>query len=161
LTTPYSPQQNGVVESRNQTIMEAARCMLKAKSLPEIFWGEAVNCALYLLNRTSSKSVEGKTPYELWVGNKPSVHHLRTFGCVAHVKVVKPNLKKLEDRSKAMIFVGYEPGSTAYRCYDPHTKCVHISRDVVFDEDASWDWAENQIVTTDSKFSIEGHSEDF
>jgi hypothetical protein len=49
----------------------------------------------------------------LWVGNRPSVHHLRTFGCVAHVKVVKANLKKLEDISKAMIFVGYEPGSAA------------------------------------------------
>jgi hypothetical protein len=61
------------------------------------------------------------------------VHHLRTFGCVVHVKVVKSNLKKLKDRSKAMIFVGYELGSATYRCYDPHTKCVHIGRDVVFD----------------------------
>jgi hypothetical protein len=50
---------------------------------------------------------------------------------------VKPNLKRLEDRSKAMVFVGYEPGSAAHRCYDPHTKHVHISRGVVFDEDAS------------------------
>jgi hypothetical protein len=161
MAAPYSPQQNGVVERRNQTIMAAARCMLKAKNLPRIFLGEDVNCAVYLLNKTSSKSIEGKTSYELWVGNRPSVHHLRIFGCVAYVKVVKPNLRKLEDRSKAMIFVGYEPGSAAYRCYDPHTKRVHISRDVVFDEDASWDWTDNQTEMTNSEFSVEGYPEDF
>jgi hypothetical protein len=73
-------------------------------------------------------------PYELWIGSKPSVSHLRIFGCIAHVKVTKPNLKKLDDRSRAMIFMGYEPRSAAYKCYDPHTKNVHISKDVVFDE---------------------------
>jgi hypothetical protein len=140
MIAPYSPQQNGVVERRNQTIMAEARCMLKAKSLPGIFWGEVVNCALYLLNRTSSKSTEGKIPHELWVGNKPSDHHLRIFCYLTHVKVVKPNLMKSEDRSRAMIFVGYEPGYAAYMCYDPHTKRVHINGDEVFDEDASWDW---------------------
>jgi transposase InsO family protein len=63
MTTPYSPQQNGVVERRNPTIMVVARCMLKAKSMPGMFWGEVVNCAVYLLNRTSSKSTKGKTPH--------------------------------------------------------------------------------------------------
>jgi hypothetical protein len=77
------------------------------------------------------------------------------------VKVVKPNLKKLEDMSKAMIFVGYETGSAAYRCYDPHSKRVHIDRDVVFDEDASWDWTGIRSGVTDSKFSVEGWFEDF
>jgi hypothetical protein len=72
-----------------------------------------------------------------WV--KPSLSHLRTFGCVAHVKVTKPKLTKLDDRSKPMIFVGYEPGSAAYRCYDLVTKKIHIGRDVVFDEDAVWE----------------------
>jgi hypothetical protein len=62
------------------------------------------------------------------------------FGCVAHVKVTRPNLKKLEDRSKPMVLFGYEPGSAAYRVYDPATNKVQVSRDVVFDEDASWDW---------------------
>jgi hypothetical protein len=52
------------------------------------------------------------------------------------VKVTKPNLAKLDDRSKPIIFVGYELGSAAYRCYDLVTKRIHISRDVVFDEDA-------------------------
>jgi hypothetical protein len=118
--------------------MVAARCMMKAKRLPGMFWGEAVNCVVYILNRAISKLTGSKTPYELWTGSKPHVKHLRTFGCVAHVKVTKPNLKKLDDRSRGMSFVGYEPRSAAYRCYDLTTKRVHISRDVVFDEEAVW-----------------------
>jgi transposase InsO family protein len=159
LTAPYSPQQNGVVERRNQTVMGAARCMLKAKKLPGMFWGEAVNCAVYLLNRSISKSTGNKTPYELWTGVRPSVSHLRTFGCIAHVKVTKPHLTKLDDRSKPMIFVGYEPGSAAYRCYDPVTRRIHISRDVVFDEDAMWEWTGNQASEMEFDITMPDQSE--
>jgi hypothetical protein len=130
-----------VVERRNQTVMSATRCRLKAKGLPGIFWGEAVNCEVYLLNRTLSKSTGVKTPYELWTGKRSAVSHLRVFGCMAHVKVTQPSLKKLDDRSIPMIFVGYEPGFAAYRCYNLVTKRVHISRDVIFDEEAAWDWS--------------------
>jgi transposase InsO family protein len=154
LTAPYSPQQNGVVERRNQSVVGTARSLLKAKGLPSMFWGEAVNTAVYLLNRSSSKSIGGKTPYELWNGVPPAVHHLRTFGCVAHVKVTAPNVKKLDDRSRPMIFVGYEPGSKAYRVYDPVTRRVHISRDVVFDEEARWDW-DDMTASDAGDFTIE------
>jgi hypothetical protein len=140
LTAPYSPQQNGMVERRNQTIVAAARSMLKAKKLPGYFWGEAVATAVYLLNRLPTKSVEGMTPFEAWYGKKPAAHHLHTFGCIAHVKNTSPHLKKLDDRSTKMIFVGYEPGTKAYRAYNPATGRVHITRDVVFDEAAQWDW---------------------
>ena len=64
LTAPYSPQQNGVVERRNQTVVAMARSMLKSKGMPGKFWGEAVNTAVYLLNRAPTKSVVGMTPYE-------------------------------------------------------------------------------------------------
>ena len=83
--------------------------------------------AVYLLNRSSCKAIGGRTSYELWTGSTPAVHHLRTFGCVAHVKVTAPNLRKLDDRSRRMIFVGYEVGSKVYRVYDPMTRWVHIS----------------------------------
>jgi len=73
LTAPYSLQQNGVVERRNQSVVGTARSMLKAKGLLGEFWGEAVTTAVYLLNRSSSKSVGGKTPYELWTGSVPVV----------------------------------------------------------------------------------------
>ena len=86
LTAPYSPQQNGVVERKNRTVVSMVRAMLKAKDLPRELWGEAVNTAVYILNRASSKALQGQTPYEKWTGRKPSVDHLRTFGCIAHVK---------------------------------------------------------------------------
>jgi hypothetical protein len=67
------------------------------------------------------------------------VHHLRTFGCIVYVRNMTPHLKKLEDRGRKMIFVGYGSGSKAYRAYDHIMKRVHVTRDVVFDEQAEWD----------------------
>ena len=127
--------------------------MLKAKALPGVFWGEAATTAVYLLNRSSCKATRGKTPYELWTGSSPGVHHLRTFGCIAYVKVTTPNLRKLDDRSRRMIFVGYEPGSKAYRAYDPTTRHIHISRYIVFDEAAQWTWSAEHDVDPASSSS--------
>jgi hypothetical protein len=67
------------------------------------------------------------------------VHHLRTFGCIVYVRNTTPHLKKMEDRGRKMIFISYESGSNTYRTYDPITKCVHVTRDVVLDEQAQWD----------------------
>jgi hypothetical protein len=92
--TPYTPQQNGVMERRNQTIIGTARSMLKAKGLSGMFWAEVVAVAVYVLNRSPTKGVVGKTPYEIWHGKKSTVHHLRTFGCIAYVKNTSPNLKE-------------------------------------------------------------------
>ena len=104
LTVPYSPQQNGFVERRNQTVVGMARSMLKAKKMPAAFWGEAVSMAVIILNRAPTKSLKGTTPFEAWHGRKPDVSFLRTFGCIGHVKKTKPNLAKLEDRSTPMVF---------------------------------------------------------
>ena len=139
LTVPYSPQQNGVVERRNVTVVATARSMLNAKELPGRLWGEAVATTVYLLNRCPTKNVEGMKPFEAWHGKKPAVHHLKV-GCIAYVWNTSPHLKKLEDRSRKMIFIGYEAGSKAYRAYNPTTSCVHATRDIVFDEVAQWEW---------------------
>src|ERR1041385_1846755 len=142
LMVPYTPQQNGVVERRNQPVVDMARSLLKSKNMPGVFWGEAVTTAVYLLNRAPTKAVIGKTPYEAIYGRKPSVSHLRTFGCVAHVKTTEPHLSKLADRSTKMVFIGYErnSGTKAYRFYDPRTKRLRVSRDVVFEEKQAWNW---------------------
>ena len=82
LTAPYSPQQNRVAERKNRTIMSMVRAMLKAKDLPRELWGEAVSIAVYISNRSLTKSVQGQTPHEKWTGRRPSVYHMRTFGSI-------------------------------------------------------------------------------
>jgi len=89
-TAPYSPQQNGVMEWRNQTVVGMARSMMKAKSMPAEFWGEAVSTAVFILNRSPTKALEGRTPCEAWHGRMPNVAFLRMFGCIGHVKNTKP-----------------------------------------------------------------------
>jgi hypothetical protein len=158
-TTPYTPQQNGVVERRNRTVVEMARCLLKSKNVPGEFWGEAVTTAVYLLNRAPTKSLQGRTPYEAWHNIKPKVHHLRTFGCVAHVKKIGPGVLKLSDRSTPMVFIGYEASTKGYRVYDPVAKKLHISRDVIFQESKAWDWKqETRAGSATPVFDIEFYS---
>lgn len=117
-------------------------------SLPSEFWGEAVCTVVYVLNRCPTKSLNSITPFEGWHGRKPSVKHLRTFGCVAYVKLVGPGLNKLSDRSVEMVFIGYEAGTKGYRFYNPATGKLVVGRDVIFDENVPWDWA-NTIGSTD------------
>ena len=85
--------------------------MMKSKGVPAQFWGEAVTTAVYVLNRAPTKSLEGVTPYEAWHGKKPSVEHLRVFGCVGHVTNNGPGVGKLSDRSVKMVFLGYARGN--------------------------------------------------
>jgi hypothetical protein len=117
--------------------------MLKSKGLPGEFWAEAVTMAVFVLNCSPTKGLAGMTPFEAWYGKGPAVHHLGTFGCVVHVKNAAPHLKKLEDRSSPMIFIGYESGTKGYRVYDPVTKRLRVSRDIVFGEQARWNWEKN------------------
>ena len=138
-TAPYSSQQNGVVERRNQTVVSMARSMMKAKSMPTRFWGEAVTMTVFILNHTPTKALKSKTPFEAWYGCKPSMSFLRTFGCIGHVKKTKPVLTKLEDRSTPMVFLGYVEGTKTYRLNNPCGGKVLVSRDVMFDEKAVWD----------------------
>nr|AAG60200.1 putative gag-pol polyprotein [Oryza sativa Japonica Group] len=138
-TAPYSPQQNGVVERRNQTVVGMARALLKQRGMPAIFWGEAVVTAAYILNRSPTKALDGRTPYEAWHGRKPAVSHLRVFGCLAFAKELG-HIGKLDDRSTPGVFIGYAEGSKAYRILDPETQRVRITRDVVFDEGRGWVW---------------------
>ena len=141
-STPYTPQQNGVVERKNRMILDMTRAMLKNKNLPKVFWGEAVSTAVYLLNRSPTKSLEGKTPYEGWTGRQPFVEYLKVFGCIVFVKTLGKSLRKLDDQSIPMIFIGYEKGVKGYRTFNPVSQIIHITRDAVFEEEKSWNWEE-------------------
>jgi len=128
-TAPYTPQQNGVVERRNQTVVATARALLKQRGMPAIYWGEAVMTAVHLLNRSPTKALDSMTPYEAWHGRKPVVSHLRIFGCLAFAKELT-HVGKLDDRSTPGVFIGYAEGAKAYRILDPATQRVRISQDV-------------------------------
>ena len=93
-TIPKTPQQNGVSERMNRTLVEAVRSMLADSRLPHKFWAEALSTATYLVNRSPTKALDGKTPFEAWNGKKPNVNHLRVFGCAAFSHVSKEDRKK-------------------------------------------------------------------
>ena len=132
--------------------------MLKAKGLLGTFWGEAISTMVFILNHASTQSVDGKTPCEAWHGLRPVVHLLRTFGCITHVKIMKPYLRKMDDRNRPMVFVVYECVSKAYRVYNPVSKRVHVTRGVIFDEVAQWGWSghgEVDAVSIGEPFTVE------
>lgn len=145
-TAPYSPQQNGVVERRNRTVVEMARSFLKDKDLPSTFWAEAVRHSVYILNRFPTRALSGVTPYEAWSTRKPDIGHVRVFGCLTHMKIPANKVTKLSDRSKMVVNLGKEPGTKAYRVFDPESGNVHVSRDVVFEEEKGWNWNKNGSV---------------
>ena len=83
-----------------------ARSLLKQRGMPTRFWGEAIVTAVFLLNQAPTKSLDGMTSFEAWHGRRPAVHFLCTFGCVVHVKDVRPHPSKLADHSRKMVFIG-------------------------------------------------------
>jgi len=137
LTAPYTPQQNGVVERRNRTLLGMTRSILKHMKMPNYLWGEAVRHSTYIINRVGTRSLQNQTPYEVFKQRKPNVEHLRVFGCIGYAKIEGPHLRKLDDRSKMLVYLGTEPGSKAYRLLDPTNRKIIVSRDVYFDENMS------------------------
>lgn len=130
-TAPYTPEQNGKAERANRTIMEKVNAIMKAADCKPWLWAEAVSTVAYVLNRVARAGAKA-TPHELWCGVRPTVAHLRTFGCRVFVLTPAKLRRKLSPRGQPGIFVGYEDGSKAYRVLVAGT--VKISRDVIFDE---------------------------
>ena len=133
LTTPYTPQQNGVAERANRTLVEMARAMLVHAGLNEKFWAEAVATAVYIRNRLPSKAIGDITPNEIWHGKKPCVQHMKTFGCLA-IALDKTENRKFRAKGRECIMMGYSQESKAYRLYDIEARKIIVKRDVKFDE---------------------------
>ncbi|CAL2227229.1 unnamed protein product [Prunus armeniaca] len=140
LTTACTPQQNGVVERKNRTVVEMAKAMLHEKNMPYSLWAEAVHTAVYLLNRSPTKALENITPFEAYNGRKPGIGHLKVFGSLCYVHVPTETRQKLDAKSVKGVFVGYAICEKGYRVFDPFTKKLILSRDVVFDESMTWNW---------------------
>lgn len=129
-----------MVERRNRTVVAMARNFLKEKRVPQQFWAEAVRHVVYVLNRLPTRALSSYTPYQAWSGSKPNISHTRVFGCCAFMKIPNIQTKKLDDRSKYVVYLGREPGTKAHRLYDPEEKRVFIIRNVVFVKSNSWAW---------------------
>lgn len=132
-TVAYTPQQNGVAERFNRTLVEKVRTMLIDSSMPKSMWCEAAVTAVYLINRSPSAALsEGATPAECWIGSKPDLSKLRVFGCKAYAWVPAQLRKKLDAKSEEVVMIGYAPNG--YRLWNRRTRKVVIARDVRFDE---------------------------
>jgi hypothetical protein len=107
LAVPFNPQQNGVAERKNQTIVEAARAMLHDQDLPMLLWAEAYSTAIYVQNKSPHRILEDKTPEEAFTRVRPEIGHLRIFGCPVYIHVPKEKRTKLQPSGRKGMFVGY------------------------------------------------------
>uniref|UniRef100_A0A1Y1JXU0 Integrase catalytic domain-containing protein n=1 Tax=Photinus pyralis TaxID=7054 RepID=A0A1Y1JXU0_PHOPY len=131
----YNPEQNGVAERFNRTIMEMARCLMFDSSLRKEFWGEAVRTATYLINRLETKALnQNTTPAEIWYKEKQNLSKIKLFGCNAYNLVPKEvRSSKLHPRSEKMLMIGY--ADNGYRLWDKDRKKIVHARNVIFEED--------------------------
>ena len=127
---PYTPQQNGVAERKNRHLMEVARSMMFQANVPKKYWSDAVATACYLINRTPTLILKGQSPFEVLNKHKPSLEHIRIFGCLCYVLIPGELRNKLAARSTKAMFIGYSTTQKGYKCYDPDTRRVLVSRDV-------------------------------
>ncbi|GJT58369.1 retrovirus-related pol polyprotein from transposon TNT 1-94 [Tanacetum coccineum] len=126
--------QNGVVERRNRTLVEAARTMLSASKLPLSFWAEAVTSACYTQNISIIISTHGKTAYHIINDRKPSIKHLHIFGCICYITKDGENLDKMKEKGDPCVMVGYSTQLKGYCVYNKRTRLIVESIHIKFDE---------------------------
>ncbi|GJS20809.1 putative ribonuclease H-like domain-containing protein [Tanacetum coccineum] len=133
-STARTPEQNGVVERRNRTLVEAARTMLSAAKVPLFFWAEAIATACFTQNRSLVIPRHEKTPYHIINARKPSVKFFHIFGSLCYIVRDGENLDKMKEKGDACIFVGYSTQSKAYRVFNKRTRMIVETIHVNFDE---------------------------
>ncbi|KAI3715360.1 hypothetical protein L6452_22340 [Arctium lappa] len=143
-----TPQQNGVVERRNRTLVEAARTMLSQSDLPLFLWAETVSTACHTQNRSIIHCRFQKTPYELINNRTPTIKYFHIFGCKCFVLNDRESLNKFSAKADEGIFIGYSSTSAAYRVYIKKSKTVVESVNVTFDEEMASDQINSEPVIT-------------
>lgn len=134
LTPPHTPEHNGFAERRHRHIVETGLALLHHASLPLKFWTHAFQCATYLINRQPTSTLQFQSPFLKLHQGTPNYKKLRVFGCLCFPWLRPYNTSKLEPRSKPCVFFGYCTQRSAYKCYDPSTNKIYLSRHVTFDE---------------------------
>ena len=117
-TVPYCPEQNGISERMNRTLVEAARSMMFHAGMPKEFWAEAIHTATYVHNRSATSLLKEVTPFKRLFGRKPDVSNLRVFGCIALKHIPDAKRSKLDKKSSKCVFVGYPEGTKGYKLYN-------------------------------------------
>ena len=135
LTAAYTPEQNGVAERLNRTLIDLVRSMLSHKQVSKRFWAEALATSVYVRNRVTSRALQVKTtPHHIWMKSTPNVGHLQVFGSKCWYTLPKLELRKLDLRAREAMFLGYSQCSKAYKLWDGELNKIVVSRDVKFDE---------------------------
>ncbi|HEV7736248.1 MAG TPA: reverse transcriptase domain-containing protein, partial [Chlamydiales bacterium] len=134
LTAPYTPQQNGMAERANRTVVQAAKAMLHSAGLSYGFWERAIETAVFARNRSPTQSLSFKSPYELLFGRPPDLSYMRIFGCLAYRNIPSDNRRKLDPSAEKLIFVGYDTQTKGYRLWDSNKRRFIVTSDVVFEE---------------------------
>ncbi|GJZ99955.1 retrovirus-related pol polyprotein from transposon TNT 1-94 [Tanacetum coccineum] len=133
-STARTPEQNGIVERRNRTLVKAAQTMLSAAKVPLFFWVEAIAIAYFTQNRSLVIPRHEKTPYHIINGQKPSIKFFHIFGSLCYIVRDGENLDKIKEKGDACIFVGYSTQSRAYQVYNKRTRVIVEIIHVNFDE---------------------------
>jgi hypothetical protein len=133
-SSPYMPQQNGVVERKNRTLLDMARTMLDEYKTLDRFWAEAINTACYAINRLYLHRILKKTSYELITSKKPNVSYFRVFGSKWFILVKRGRKSKFAPKAVEGFLLGYDSNTRAYRVFNKSTGLVEVSCDIVFDE---------------------------
>lgn len=130
LSAPYTPNQNGIAERKNRTLVEKARAMMIDAKAPLHFWGEAIFTANYLSNRSVNSAINSVTPFERWVGRKPHINHLYPFGSKTYILRKGPKGHKFASKAIPGMFAGYSETSKAFRIHTLSRNDITISKDV-------------------------------
>jgi hypothetical protein len=133
-SSPYTPQQNGIVERKNRTLLDMARTMLDEYKTSDRFWAEAINTACYSINRLYLHRILKKTSYELLIAKKPNVSYFRVFGSKCFILVKRGRKSKFAPKVVEGFLLGYDSNTRAYRVFNKSTGLVEVSCDIVFDE---------------------------
>jgi hypothetical protein len=133
-SSPYTPQQNGVVERKNRTLLDMARTMLDEYKTPDRFWAEAINTACYSINQLYLHWIHKKTSYELLTGKKPNVSYFIVFGSKCFILIKRGRNSKFAPKAIEGFLLGYDSNTRAYRFFNKSIGFVEVSCDIVFDE---------------------------
>jgi hypothetical protein len=149
----YAHHQQGLVERLNRTITAIIRTLLLDTNIPSALWTELAHTAVYLRNRSPTRALKDKTPYEAYWGEKPNIEHLRAIGSIVYARNVEIQLedprKKLDPKARKVRLIGYRKGSDQYKVWNPITNKVEEVTFVRIDENDTQMSAEERLIELD------------